>query len=240
MLTLEAQKRDIFGKKLKEARQEGELPVVVYGHNEKGSSFFVKAADFKKVWRQAGESGIVGLETPDGKKEVLIHEVAFHPLTEEPLHVDFYAVDTTKVTRIKVPLVFEGVAPAVKNLGGILVKVMHEIEVEALPRDLPREIKVDLSPLAAFGSLIKIADLKLPAGVKAVGNSEEIMVSVAEPKEEEVVEAPIDISAVEVEKKGKVEEEGEAAAPKEEVKETKGGKEAKEAKEAKAVKGIKK
>ena len=206
MLTLEAQKRDIFGKKLTASRKEGLLPVVIYGHKEKGSSFFVNKRDFEKIWAMAGESAIVTLLTPEGKKETLIHEVSFHPLTEEPLHADFLAIDTTRVTRVKAPFVFEGISPAVKNLGGILVKAMHELEVEALPKDLPRQVKVDVSSLTQIGASLKVKDIKLPPAVKIISSPEEMIVLVKEVKEEVIEEAPADLAAIEVEKKGKVEE----------------------------------
>jgi len=149
--------------------------------------------------------------------DVLIHEVQYHPIKGQPIHVDFYVVQKDKKIEVDVPLVFEGVAPAVKELGGNLVKVMHELPIEVLPKDLPHDIKVDVSGLATFESQILVKDIKLPSGVTVLAELEEVVVSISKAGEEVVVEeAPIDLSQIEVEKKGKQEEEGSEKASAEE------------------------
>lgn len=205
-LKLKAEKRDIFGKSLVEFRKQDMLPAVVYGPKEESQPIFVSLSDFKKVWKEAGESAVVVLEIGGKAKEVLIHEVDSDPLKDEFLHADFYAVDVTKTTVVSVPLEFEGEAPAVKNLGGILVKVIYEVEVEALPKDLPREIKVDISSLENFEDKIIIGDLKVPAGVKIFGNLEEAVVLVEMPKEEAPVVAESSIADIEAISEKKKEE----------------------------------
>jgi len=205
-LELTLEKRDIFGKKLQSSREEGKMPAVVYGNKSKESqSFFVVAKDFKKLFREAGESTAIVLDDGGKKLDVLVHDVSFHPLTGEPLHVDFLLIDMKKITTANVPLNFEGVAPAVKEKGGLLVKVLHEMEVEALPKDLPQEIIIDISKLVNMDDNIAIKDVTLPDGVKATGDEDDIVVSVAVPKEE--VEEERTIEDVQVEKKGKKEEE---------------------------------
>ncbi len=184
-LILKAEKRDIFGKKLAKIRSQNKLPAVVYGPKEKNENIFVLLNDFKKVWKEAGENTLIQIEIGGKKKDVLIYEVGMDPIKNEPCHVDFYAADVTKEISAMIPVVFEGVSPAIKDLGGILVKVIHEIEVEALPKDLPHEIKVDISLLQTFEDKVTIGDLKPPAGVKLIGNSEETIVFVQMPKEEE-------------------------------------------------------
>lgn len=198
------------------ARKEGLMPAVLYGRKEKATPLMLSRADFVKVWKGSGESGvvtIVGLEEP---KDALIHDIAFDPVTGVPRHADFYVFEKGQKVKVKIPLEFEGVAPAVKDLGGTLVKVLHELEVEAEPSKLPNMFVVDIAPLATFASRIKVKDVALPSGVSAVAEGEEVVALVEEYKEEKE-EAPIDISAIEVEKKGKEEApEGEAAsAPKE-------------------------
>jgi large subunit ribosomal protein L25 len=207
---LTAEKRDIFGKKLQAAREAGKLPISIYGAKEEAGSYFVEIKDFKKVLKEAGESTIVSLVTSDGNKETLIHEIAWHPLTGEPVHADFLAVETNKPITVHVPLEFIGESPAVKTLSAMIVKVLHELEIEALPKDLPHQIEVDLSSLVDLESRITVADIKLPTGVTTELDPEEIVVSVTEAGEEVVEEeAPVDLSAIEVEKKGKEEEGGE-------------------------------
>lgn len=204
-LQLKAEKRDAFGKRLTPFREKGYLPAVFYGPKDSSQSFFISLADFKKVWREAGESGIVELDfgpTEKGgaseKKQVLIYDVDIDPLHEEPRHVDFYVVDMAKKTTISVPLSFEGESPAVKTLGGVLVKVFHELEVEALPADLPSELKVDISVLKTFEDKIAVSDLEVPQGVEILAEPDETIALVEEPREEEIKEEAPSIEDIEV------------------------------------------
>jgi len=208
MTKLNAEKRDIFGKKLESSRQAGKLPISVYGAKEQADAYFVNTKDFKKVLREAGESTIVDLATDNGTKDTLIHDIAYHPLTGEPIHVDFLVVEKNKPIKVHVPLEFIGESPAVKNLSAMVVKVMYELEVEALPKNLPHEIEVDISTLVDLDSRITVADLKFPSGVTTEADSEEVIASVSEAGEEVVEEEkPVDLSSIEVEKKGKSEDE---------------------------------
>jgi large subunit ribosomal protein L25 len=141
--------------------------------------------------------------------DALIHEVQVHPVTEEPIHVDFLVVDMNKKIKVKVPLEFEGVSNAVKNGLGNLVKVLFEVEVEALPKDLPHNLSVDISKLETVESQIFVSDIKLPAGVVIMAEPQEVVASIVlQVEEKEEVVVPVDLSAIEVEKKGKKEEEG--------------------------------
>jgi large subunit ribosomal protein L25 len=150
------------------------------------------------------------------EKDALIHDVERDPVTGAVRHVDFYVLEKGKKVEVEVPLTFVGISPAVKDMGGTLVKVMHKLAIEALPKDLPRAIEVDIAALVTFESKIHVKDLVLPSGVEAKTNSEEVVALVAEYKEEvEETIAPIDLSAIEVEKKGKEAnvEEGAEAGP---------------------------
>ena len=145
--------------------------------------------------------------------EVLIHEIDVHPLSGDIRHADFYVIEKGKKVKVSVTLIYDGISPAVKDKGAILVKVRREVEVEAAPRDLPHEIKVDISKLVEFTDVVKAKDLAIPAGVELKIGGEEVIASISEAKEE-VEEAPaaIDMSAIEVEAKGKEVKEGEAGA----------------------------
>lgn len=211
MLSIKAEKRSIFGKELVGERQAGKLPAVLYGAKDEAMPLFVPLSAFKKLFRSAGESTVVSVETDAGKKDVLIQEVAYQPVTGEPVHVDFYVIDKTKTIKVGVPLRFEGVSPAIKDLGGILVKVLHELEIEVLPMDIPREFGVDISALATLESQILVKDLQVPSNVKVLNGADDVVAAVTVAKEEVVEAAPVDLSSIEVEKKGKKEEEGEAA-----------------------------
>lgn len=215
MLLLNAELRKEFGKKLETGRKAGKLPVVAYGRKEKSTPYFVNAVEFVKIWQKAGESSVVTLKVGAAEKDVLIHDVTLDPVNDHPIHADLYVIESGSKVRVKVPLVFTGVAPAVKALGGILVKVLHEVEVEAFPKNLPHELSVDIGGLEKFEDRVTIKDIKLGEGVKIVfPTADEIIALATPPKEEKEEEAaPVDLTRIEVEKKGKKpEEEGEAAA----------------------------
>ena len=166
--------------------------------------------------KKAGESSVITLTGAGEDVEALVHDIDFDPVTDIPRHADFYVFEKGHKIQVNIPIEFVGVAPAVKDLGGTLMKVLRELKVEAMPKDLPHEIKVDVSSLATFEHQILAKDIVLASGVSLVENPEEVVALVAEAKE--VVEeetAPVDLSAIEVEKKGKKEEEG-AEAPAEE------------------------
>lgn len=200
MLTLKVEKRDTK-KKPEMVRKDGMTPAVFYGRKEKSMPISVNTREFEKIFREAGESTIISLEGVGEAKEALIHDVDVHPVTGNVRHADFYVIEKGKKLHVDVPLVFEGESPAVKDLGGILVKVIHELEIEALPRDLPHEIVVDISTLVDFESQITVQDLTLADGVTSLVESEEVVVTVSKPKEEEEEEeaAEVDMDAIEVE-----------------------------------------
>lgn len=205
MFTIEAKNKDAKASN-SFLRDNGLIPAVLYGGATKTTGITVILKEFEKVLKGAGESSTVTV-TLDGKKlETLIHDVQFSPVTNKPVHADFLVIDTSKPIDVTVPIEFTGVAPAVKGGLGTLVKVMHEIDVRALPKDLPHSIVIDLGGLTSIDSQIAISDVVLPAGVTATAKPTEVIASIATIKEE-VEAAPVDLSAIEVEKKGKKEEE---------------------------------
>jgi len=187
VIELKVEKRNAE-EKLDALRQEEMVPGVVYGPVDEPQSIKMPMNEFIRVWREAGESSIVDLKGLDDDKEVLIKEVQMHPVKNYPIHVDFYAIERGKTLTLNVPLEFVGEAPAEK-LGGIVVKVMHEVEIETRPRDIPQHLEVELSALENLDSVIKVSDIKLPEGVEVLTDKEEVVVSVAEQKEE-AEEAP--------------------------------------------------
>lgn len=232
MFELKAEKRDPKIKS-KSLRKSGRIPAVFYGAKQESTPISISKTDFDKIWKKAGESTVITIKTEGaGDVDTLIHEVQFDPITSEPVHSDFYVVDKTKKVKVHVQIEFVGVSIAVKELGGTLIKVLHEIEVESLPGDLPHVLEIDISMLTELNSHLAIKDIKLPKGVTAVTGGNETVASIAAPREEKEEEAaPIDLSTIEVEKRGKKEEEeggGGTEAPAEttEVKEKKerGGK----------------
>ncbi len=194
--------------KLGDIRKSGMVPAVVYGARVENTTISVSSVDFEKVLKAVGESSTLTLELKDKKVEVLIHEVQRDPIKGFPMHVDFLAIDVNKPVIVVVPIEFIGVAPAEKNSLGILVKTLHEIEVEALPKDLPHNIEVDLSSLENLDDQIRVEDIKAPANVTIKTDGEEVLAIIAPMTEEVAEETPsADLSSIEVEKKGKKEEE---------------------------------
>lgn len=207
VIEIKAEKRD---KKegLEVLRSGGFLPAVIYGKKTPSTNVKLSQIDFKKVWQMAGESSVVAVDLAGENFDCLIKEVQLDPIKDVPVHADFYALEKGQKVKVKVPIEFIGVSSAVKDLGAVLVKVMHDIEIEAAPKDLPHRIEVDISSMATFGSQVFAKDVKLPGGVVLIENPDEVVASVYEPKEEKVEEVPVDLSAIEVEKKGKKEEDG--------------------------------
>ena len=217
MITLNAEARDMKVKP-ESLREMGKMPAVFYGPKEKSTSITVSMVEFIKTYKKAGESSVIILKEGNTEHEALIHDIDVHPVTGAPRHADFYVIEKGKKVKVNIPLVFEGVSPAVKDKGAILVKVARELEIEAGARDLPHELKVDISSLVEFSSTITAKDIKLPAGVTLVSGAEEIIASVAEAKEELEESKPVDMSAIEVTKKGKEAKEGAEEVPAEDSK----------------------
>ena len=134
---LKITKRDLTEKPAT-LRAKGFVPGVFYGKKEASTPISVALPEFVKVWREAGESSVVILKGDGLEVESLITDVTRHPVSGVPQHVDFYVFEKGKKIKIKIPLEFSGTAAAIKDLGGTLVKVLHEIEIESLPKDLPR------------------------------------------------------------------------------------------------------
>lgn len=209
MISLSAKLRDNKADKVDKLRESGRIPAVVYGHKVKNFLLDVDYKEFKKVFKEAGESSLVELKV-EGEKEnrpVLIHETQKDPITDNFIHIDFFQTSLTEEVEVEVALVIEGASPAVKELGGTLVKNISEISVKALPQNLPHEIKVSIDGLKTFEDHILVKDLVLPQNVKVMLNPDEIVVSVAEPAKvdeelsEEIKEDIEGIKKVEKEKK---------------------------------------
>lgn len=208
-MDLSVKERDKFGKEVKALRREGFIPAELYGHGFANAHLSVNKKDFEKVFGQAGESTVINLLLGDGadKKPALVHDVQRDFLTDEIVHVDFYQVRMDEKIKADVPLEFAGEAPAVKEFGGVLNKTISEVEVEALPADLPRHFVVDVSGLKELNQSFYVSDLKVPAGVEILVGPTTVIATVTPPAEEEKVEeAPADVTAVKVEAEEKTAE----------------------------------
>lgn len=208
-MQLAVEKRDT-SKKPKSLREKGVLPAVLYGRKEESTPIAVDRKTFEKVFRTAGESMVITLTGLGEDKDALIHEVAVDALTGIALHADFYAIAKGQTVTVSIPLEWSGESPAVKDLAGILVKVMHEIEIECQPKDLPHAIHVDISKLITLEDQIKVKDLPgIPASAKISVDADEVVAMIAVAKEEPVEEVAMDITQIgDAVERGKKEEEG--------------------------------
>jgi len=229
MINLKAKQRK--EENLMKLRAQGKVPAVLYGPKVKNMNLEVDLKEFGKVYNEAGESSLISLDV-GGQKEkflVLIHDIQSDALTEKPIHIDFYQPDLKKEVESTVPLVIEGEAPVIKELGGTLIKKISNIEVKALPQDLPREIKVDISNLKTFEDNIVVKDLSVSSKVKILKDPEEIIITVSAPqKVEEELEKPIEEKEPELVKKEKEEKEEKVEEKEEAPVSEKQGKEKKE------------
>lgn len=184
MIELKAKLREISGRKTNQLRKTGQIPAVLYGHGLESQPILVDSKEFKKSFAEAGETTILGLDFGGKKHNVLIRDFAKDILTGEITHIDFYEVRMDEKIKTKVPLVFIGESAAVKAEGGVLVHALQELEIEALPQDLPKDIKIDISILKTFEDKVKVGDLKLPASVKIMNGAEETIVLAVPPRSE--------------------------------------------------------
>jgi large subunit ribosomal protein L25 len=190
--------------------KDGLMSAVYYGGHTTTTPIFVDSIEFNKVFRSAGESASITLVTANGKETVMIQDVQRHPVKNHIIHADFYVLEKGQKVHVKIPIVYVGESSAVKS-GGVLVKVLHELSVEADPSKLPQNFEVDLSLLVTSADAIHISDIKLPSGVELYHvHAEDVVASIAAQHEETDAPAPVDLTAIEVEKKGKKEEEAKA------------------------------
>ena len=186
MLELEIKARD--SKESNESlRAGGSIPAVLYGPKEDSTSIAIDSKVFGKLFKEAGETTIIKLKGVGEDKDTLIHDVQLHPVTDVPLHADFYVLEKGKKIEIKIPLEFVGVAPAEKA-GHILVKALHEVEIEVLPAELPQHLEVDISKLENVGDHITAKEIKLPPSAELKTDAEEIVASVTAFVEEKIEE----------------------------------------------------
>lgn len=205
MTTLSIQTRDT-SENVETLRKGGFVPAVFYGPKQTATSIKFKATDFIKVYREAGESTIITLTGAGEDQEALVKDIAVDPVKGSVQHVDFYVVEKGKKVEVTVPLVFVGEAPAERELHGTLVKVMHEVDVEAMPKDLPHEIEVSIESLVDFDAQIHAGDIVMPAGVTLITDAEEVVALVQAHREESEEIAAPDFSTIEVVGKKKEEE----------------------------------
>src|SRR3989344_6544552 len=219
-IELGAEKRTAIGGRLNSLRQSGYVPAILYGKDQEPLPVQVPLRDFVKALESAGESTLVYINVDGQSYPTIIHDVAKDPVTDGVLHADFYKVRLDQKIKARVPVVFAGESPAVRDSKGIFVRNVNELEVEGLPQDLPHEVTIDISTMNNFGDQILAKDIKLAPGLKIVAEEDEIIATVQEPMSQEelekALEAPTetaeDVKVIEKEKEEEpAEAEGEVA-----------------------------
>jgi large subunit ribosomal protein L25 len=213
-LSLAATVRTLTGKKVKDLRAQGFVPAHVFGKDVTGAILTLPEREFSKVYKEAGETGLVDLkiEGEATPRPVLVVQVDRHPLSDAILHIDFHQVNLKEKVTANIPVETVGESEAVKE-GGVLVMAYNELEVEALPTELPEKFELDLSKLAKVGDSLTVADLAYDREkVQVSVDQDEVLVTIQAPKEEVVEEVVAEPAEVEITKGGPTTEEGKAEA----------------------------
>jgi large subunit ribosomal protein L25 len=177
--TLKAQIRTVAGKKVKDLRRQGLLPANLFGKKIKSLSLQVPLKEFWAVYRRVGETGLVELKVGSETYHTLISRLQIHPLTRQPLHAEFHAVSLTEKIKARVPVVLIGESPAVRDGLGDLLQTLNEVEVEALPTDLPEKIEVEVAGLTAVDQQLTVADTPPLKGVEILTDKGEVVAKIA-------------------------------------------------------------
>jgi len=189
--SLKAEKRTVSGRKVKVLRQQDLIPANLYGKKIKSQAIQVSQSDFANIFREVGETGLVELQLGQTKHPVLISNVQVHPVLDTPLHVDFRQVDLKEKVTASVPVILEGESPAEKQSLGTVVQQLNEIEVEALPTDLPEHLIADISQLAEVDQAVHAKDLKYDSKAVTLQVSPEQIIAKVEPPQKEEEPAPV-------------------------------------------------
>lgn len=199
-ITLSAEKRTTTGRKVKNLRRQGFLPANIYGKKIKSQSVQIKLDEFEKVFKEAGETSLIELISGKEKRSALIHNVQTDPVSDIPIHADFLQVDLKEKVTAEVPVELSGESTAEKQGLGTLVQYIDEIQVEALPADLPEKFEIDVTGLANLNDAVLVNDLAVDREKVEVKNAEEQIIVKIEPlhKEEEVVPPAAEEVAAEV------------------------------------------
>ena len=224
---LSVEKRKVLGKKVKKLRREGILPANVYGKDIKSLAVQLPQKDFEKVFKEAGETGLVDIQVDSQTIPVLIHNVQTDYLGNY-LHADFYKVNLKEKVKTMVPILIVGEPKAVVDKVGLLMNILSEIEVEALPETLPDHIGVNVENLAAVDEQITVEDVKTPEGVTILSDPSQVIVKIGELVSKEAVEQATQEAAAKEE--AKAEAAAEAGEPAEEAAEDEEAKEEEEQK----------
>lgn len=194
----------------KDARKAGRIPIVYYSKDVDTTNFSADYQDFRRAYKKAGKSTIITLVDEDKNEyQALAHEIQYHPVTDDIMHVDLMAIRKGQKITTEIPITFIGEAPAVREMGGILVTNKDRVEIECLPKDLPHEIEVDISGLVDFSSSLTVGDIKIPEGIIIMDAEDISIVTVSAPRLEEEPVVAVGVGEQGAEEGAPAEDEGE-------------------------------
>lgn len=177
-LTLTLEPRTITGKKVKNLRKQGLIPASICGKGIESQSFQLDAKTFGLVYRRVGRTGLINLQMPDSSQSAFVRQVQIHPVSRQPIHVDFRIVDLRTVMAADVPLVATGENPLIERDGGVLQLLLNTLHVRGLPTDLPQVIEVDVSRIADFNTTLHVSDLDLGPNVEVLTPAEDVIATI--------------------------------------------------------------
>lgn len=206
---LTLQKREILGKRLATLRSDGLVPAVIHNHGAESIHVMVPEMEFSKIYREAGRHHPLNLSVSPDKFLVLIKDVQFNPVKRRMQHVVFQAIRAGEKVEAEVPIHLEGEIPA-ERVGLVVLHQLDTVQIEALPKDLPDEFRVDATKLAELHDKITVADLTVPDGVTILTEPDHPIATVVETRAQIAEEAAEETEAVEGEEGEAEVSEGEA------------------------------
>jgi large subunit ribosomal protein L25 len=203
---IEATRRTVIGKKVGALRREGKLPGVIYGHNVEPTPILMDLREASRTLASLSQSHIVTIVLEGAEHAALVREKQKDYILNILKHVDFQVVSLSEKIRTMVTVDIVGTSPAVKNFNGVVVTEISEVEVEALPQNLPERFVVDISKLENIGDAIYIKDLEVPANVDLLKEASDVIVVITGGAEEITEEEEETAAEPEVIERGKKEE----------------------------------
>lgn len=179
-IKLELEPRAITGKKVKQLRRAGAVPVHLYGPDIASRPLQCEEKQLLRALRQAGSANPITLsiQGEPGERLTFAREIQWNPVRGDLLHVDFLAVSANRPVAAQVPVILTGESPGAQRTGGAVAQVLYQLEVEALPLEIPNEIEIDLSQLVDTNAQVRAIDITLPANVALLTDPETLVARV--------------------------------------------------------------
>lgn len=191
-LTLEP--REALGKAVKQIRRDGQVPAVIHDHGKDSIHVMAPYVPMSKVYREAGKHHPINLTVGGKKYLAIIRDADFEPRKNQLRHIVFNAIEQNKPVETEVPIVFEG-DPEAEKVGLMVLRQLDNVEVKALPKDLPDQVVINVAGLTEVGDKLHVSDIVVPAGVTILTEAEHPVAMVDEPRSLAAAQAEEDEAA---------------------------------------------